>query len=100
MAILTSFVRLKEGDNPRTVAINNLHLRMQLYGMSTGFMSKKVSTDIGNYIGRFVESDVNNFVGVWRDYLCVRVSIDLDQPLKRMMKLKRSAENWCWVNFM
>ena len=62
-------------------------------------MSQKVVMDIGNYIGRFVESDANNFIGVWRDYLRVRVSINLNQPLKRKMKLKRSAENWCSVQF-
>lgn len=62
-------------------------------------MSQKVVMDIGNYIGRFVESDANNFIGVWRDYLRVRVSINLNQPLKRKMKLKRSAENWCCVQF-
>lgn len=53
----------------------------------------------GNYIGKFVESDENNFVGVWREYLCVRVTIDLTKPLKRRMKLRNSQENWCWVNF-
>lgn len=93
------FERLKEGDNPRTVAINNLHLWVQLHGMSIGFMSQRVVMDVGNYIGKSIESDANNFMGVWRDYLRVRVSIDLDKPLKRRMKLKRSADNWCWVTF-
>lgn len=54
---------------------------------------------MGNYLGKYIESDQNNFVGVWRDYLHVRVSISLDVPLKRRMKLKKSAEQWCWVNF-
>lgn len=31
--------------------------------------------------------------------LRVRVSIPLDKPLKRRMKLKKSESNWCWVNF-
>ncbi|KAK1379731.1 hypothetical protein POM88_026475 [Heracleum sosnowskyi] len=68
------FERLKEGDNPRTTTINNLHLLVQLHDMSTGFMSEKVVMDIGNYVGRFIESDANKFIGVWRD-------------------------TWCWVNF-
>lgn len=46
-----------------------------------------------------MEADSNNFIGVWRDYLRVRVSIDLTKPLKRHMKLKRSNDSWCWVNF-
>lgn len=93
------FARLKEGDNPRTISIDKIDLWVQLHDMNTGFMSLKVVTDIGNYIGKFIVSDANNFVGAWRDYLRIRVSIDLNKPLQRRMKLKRSETNWCWVNF-
>lgn len=44
------FIRLREGDNPKTVAINNLEIWVQLHGLSTEFMSQRVITDIGNYI--------------------------------------------------
>lgn len=30
----------------------------------------------------------------------MRVTIDLSKPLKRRMKLGRSGDQWCWVNFM
>ncbi|KAK1400239.1 hypothetical protein POM88_010102 [Heracleum sosnowskyi] len=93
------FERLKTGDNPRTLTINKLELWVQLHETDSGFISQRVVKDIGNYIGTFVELDSNNFVGVWRDYLRVRVSISIDNPLKRRMKLKRSEEQWCWVNF-
>lgn len=62
-------------------------------------MSQRVVSDTGNYIGEFIESDPNNFVGVWREFLRIRVTIPLDIPLKRRMKLKKSDSNWCWVNF-
>lgn len=62
-------------------------------------MSQRVVQDDGNYLGKFIESDQNNFIGVWRDYLRVRVSITLDVPLKLRMKLKRNVEQWSWVNF-
>lgn len=93
------FERLKPRDNPRTLVINKLDLLVQLHGMSPGFISHRVVQDIGNYIGVYVESDANNFIGVWREYLRVRVSVPLDKPLKRRMKLKKTDENWCWVNF-
>lgn len=93
------FERLKEGDNPRTIQINKLDIWVQLHGMSSSFMSQRVVTDIGNYIGLYIEGDVNNFQGVWREFLRVRVSIALDVPIKRRMKLKKSESNWCWVNF-
>lgn len=58
------FKRLKEGDNPRAVSINNLDIWVQMHDLSPGFMSQRVVKDVGNYIGTFIESDVNNFVGV------------------------------------
>lgn len=65
------FERLKPGDNPRTLFINKLDLWVQLHGMNPGYMSQRVVKDVGNYIGEYIESDNNNFVGVWREYLRV-----------------------------
>ncbi|XP_074352198.1 uncharacterized protein LOC141691372 [Apium graveolens] len=58
------FERLKEGMDPRTMPINNLDIWVQLHGIGTSFMSQRVVTDIGNHIGKFMEGDANNFVGV------------------------------------
>lgn len=56
--------------------------------------------------GEFLESDRNNFVGVWRDYLRIQVRVQVDKPLKRRMKIKKrrmkikkSGGDWLWVNF-
>lgn len=91
--------RMKEGDDLRTMEINKLDFWVQLHSMSAGFMSQRVVQDVGNYIGKFIEFDGNNFVGVWREYLRVRVTIDLKSPLKRQMKLRKSQTVWTWVNF-
>lgn len=93
------FVRLQMADNPRTVVINRLDLWVKLHGRDPGFMSHRIVKDVGNYIGMYVESDANNFIGVWRDYLRVRISIPIDKPLKWRMKLRRSETQWCSANF-
>lgn len=93
------FERLKEGGNPRTLPINKLDIWVQLNGMHTGFMSQRVVKDVRNYIRKFIESDANNFVGVWREFLRVRVTINLEISIRKRMKLKKSEANWCWVNF-
>ncbi|XP_062089039.1 uncharacterized protein LOC133795601 [Humulus lupulus] len=94
------FHRLREGDNPRSVCLNKLDLWVQLFDLQHGFRSQSVVQSIGNYVGRFVDSDINNFSRVWREFLRVRVTVDIDQPLKRRMKISRKDNNeWFWVNF-
>uniref|UniRef100_A0A803PEE1 Reverse transcriptase domain-containing protein n=1 Tax=Cannabis sativa TaxID=3483 RepID=A0A803PEE1_CANSA len=67
------FTRLKEGDDPRMV--------------------------LGNFVGSFVESDKNNFMGLWRDYFRVRVSVQVDRPLKRKKKLQLKNGLECYAFF-
>lgn len=45
-----------------------------------------------------MESCPSNFT-VWREYLRVRVTIDLEKPLKRRMKVKKSGNEWFWIVF-
>lgn len=77
------FEHLKLRDNPREVVLNMMDIWVQLHDMNPGFMAQHVVTDVGNYVDIFVESDQNNFIGAWRDYLRVRVTIMIDKPLKR-----------------
>lgn len=91
--------RLQEGVNPRTLALNTMKIWVQVYDLKVGYMSEKVLKAAGDYIGKFVSSCPKNFTGIWRDYLRVRVLINMDKPLKRRMKISRSKEQWYWANF-
>uniref|UniRef100_A0A803NPT3 Zinc knuckle CX2CX4HX4C domain-containing protein n=1 Tax=Cannabis sativa TaxID=3483 RepID=A0A803NPT3_CANSA len=94
------FERLKAGDNLRTITLNRLDLRIQVYDFQHGFRTERTLQKIGDYIGKFVESDESNFSGVWREYFKVRAMINLDQPLKRRMKIHRmNSSNKFWDNF-
>uniref|UniRef100_A0A803NRU7 Zinc knuckle CX2CX4HX4C domain-containing protein n=1 Tax=Cannabis sativa TaxID=3483 RepID=A0A803NRU7_CANSA len=92
------FTRLKEGENPRFVEINHVDMWIQLHNLKSGNMTLSVVTALGNFIGSFVESDQNNFVGVWRDYSCW-VRLDVRKPIKRRMKIINEDSSWYWVNF-
>ncbi|XP_030479412.2 uncharacterized protein LOC115696660 [Cannabis sativa] len=93
------FERLKSGDNPRMVVLNHLDFWVQLHEMTSGFKSVTVVKDIGNYIGKFQKTDPNDFKGVWRDYLRVRVSVCVDAPLKKRMRLQMKNGPICNVKF-
>lgn len=62
-------------------------------------MTEGVLKEIGNYIGTFVSSCPSNFQGVWRDYFCVRVTLDVLKPLKRRMQVGKAGAGWDWINF-
>lgn len=64
-----------------------------------GFYRKKVLIHIGKYIGECQSSDPNNLMGVWRNYMHIRVSIDVWKPLKRRLRLKKDGGDWFWVDF-
>lgn len=91
--------RLKEDKNPRCVELNSMDLWVQVYDLKAGFMTERILKEVGNYIGQFVASGPGNFVGVWRDYLRVRVAIDVTKPLKRRMKIRKTGDEWFWISF-
>ncbi|KAM6584443.1 hypothetical protein CsatB_011445 [Cannabis sativa] len=87
------------GGDPKAVKLNQLDMWVQIHGLSTGFMTEKIVVTAANYIGSFVESDPKNYNGLWRDYLRVRVTVNIDVPLKRRMKLKKTGGEWFYANF-
>lgn len=91
--------RLHVGVNPRTLPLNTMEVWVQVYDLKVGFMSEKVLKAVGGYIGTFVSSCPKNFTGIWRDYLRVRVLINVNKPLKRRMKIFYKKEEWLWANF-
>lgn len=54
---------------------------------------------IGNHVGSFVKTDPANIKGGWRQYVRIRVTLDIDKPLTRRIKLKRQDGSWNWINF-
>lgn len=91
--------RMQEGDNPRSVSLNSIDLWVQIHDLKPGFMSENIIREVGNYIGQLVESCSSNFKEFWRDYMRVRVSLNLSKPLKRRMKVRKAGDNWFWITF-
>lgn len=96
---LLVFERLQVGINPKDIQLNHIDIWVQIHDLQAGFRSERVIKDIGNYIGGFVMNDMNNFSGAWRDFYRVRARININEPLKRKMKLKKKGGEWVWVNF-
>lgn len=72
---------------------------MQVHNLPVGFMSPVVGTHLANYIGQFVEYDASNNTSIWRNYMRLRVRIDVRQPLKKGHQVRKTGGAWCPVVF-
>lgn len=63
-----------------------------MYDLPKGLSSENIFKSIGNFVGTFVKADPANITSGWQMYAWIRVTMDLDKPLRRKMKIKR--EGW------
>lgn len=91
--------RMNESMNPRCVPLNTIDLWVQIHNMQPGFMTEKVMQEIGNQVGKYISSCSSNYKGVWREYMRIRVAIDITKPLRRRMKVRKTGNEWSWITF-
>jgi hypothetical protein len=72
---------------------------VQVHDLPVGLMKEKVGTTLANYIGAFLEYDKNNNSSFWRQYMRIRVKINVQAPLKKDTKVMDKEGKWCTVKF-
>lgn len=91
--------RLMDNEDPQLVNLLEVDMWVQIYDIPKGSISENVLKNIGDSFVRYVKSDPANFHNTWKDHVRVRVTLNVDKPIKRRMKLKRDGTNWNWINF-
>ncbi|XP_019171983.1 PREDICTED: uncharacterized protein LOC109167423 [Ipomoea nil] len=87
------------GMSPGDVPLDTVDMWVQLHDLPMGYTSQKVLEQAGNFIGKFVKHD-DRFVGApWITFYRIRVSIAVNKPLRRGMKLLKGDKTTCWVFF-
>ena len=61
---------------------------VQIHDLPVGFRSKFIRKNAGNQIGKFLEVDAKSLGGGWKNFMRVRVSLDVHLPLKRHMRIR------------
>lgn len=91
--------KLDVNEQLKDVKLTDLYMWIQIYDLPIGFNSEIILKSIGNYMGKFLEVDPKNFKGLGKNYLRIKVALDVRRPLKIGMKIKKAGGDWLWINF-
>ncbi|GAU42644.1 hypothetical protein TSUD_398490 [Trifolium subterraneum] len=72
---------------------------VKVHNLPMGLMKEEVGRTLANYLGSFLEYDKNNNSSFWRQYMRIRVRMDVRKPLKKDTRMKNKEGEWCTVNF-
>jgi 14-3-3 protein epsilon len=91
--------RVQLGVQIDNIPLNHVDFWVQVHNLPTGLMAERVGKTLANYIGSFVEYDKNNKGSFWREYMRLKVRVDVRQPLKKESRVKNQGGEWCTVKF-
>ncbi|KAL8479654.1 hypothetical protein ACS0TY_026531 [Phlomoides rotata] len=80
---------LQKGEYALHVPLSILPLWIKVYDIPHRFITERFGTQVGNYVGKFLEYDNSNRLGAWRTYMRVCVGLDVTQLLKRFKNIRQ-----------
>ncbi|MBA0845250.1 hypothetical protein Goarm_022376, partial [Gossypium armourianum] len=79
--------KLELGEDPLQVPLVLTPFWVQVHDVPTGLFSKILAAQLGNFLGNFMEHDVSYLGKENRNFMRIRVQIDIRSPLKRRKKI-------------
>lgn len=79
--------KLKVGEDPLQVPLVFTPFWVQIHEVPIGLYSENLATQMGNFLGNFLEYDVANLGKENRNFMRIRVQIDVRHPLKRRKQI-------------
>ncbi|WOH00918.1 hypothetical protein DCAR_0520294 [Daucus carota subsp. sativus] len=67
------------GEDPVKVQLTEVNFWIQIHDLPSGFIS--------NFFGTFLEYDLNNNTSVLREFMKIKIKVDVRKPLKRKKKI-------------
>jgi len=89
--------KISPGEVAKDVLLNNMEISIQVHGLPCGYVSEKIGAGCGAFLGELREYDSKNWVH--SKYMRIRVEININQPLKRDMKLRTNNGKCVTVYF-
>lgn len=60
-----------------------------MYDLPSGFVTEAIGQQWGNFFGEFLVYDPKNNSSIWREFMRIKIRVDVKRPLKRKKKIKR-----------
>ncbi|XP_074378502.1 uncharacterized protein LOC141720045 [Apium graveolens] len=89
---------IKSGEEPTIVPLFEVDFRIQIHNLPVGYMSEVVGKQLGNFFGRFLQYDSKNNSSIWREFMRLRIRVDIRKPLKRRKKICKKDKSEVMVN--
>lgn len=87
-------VLLEEYDGitkPSKIKFKKMIAWARIYDLPTGFRTTNIGRQLGNKIGEFLKVDLDDETNGWRDFLRIKVKLDVDKPLTRIVYISLGA---------
>ncbi|XP_074346817.1 uncharacterized protein LOC141685621 [Apium graveolens] len=82
-----------EGEEPLNVPLWYTNIWIHIFDLPTGLMTEGVGKQLGDFFGEFIEYDHKNNTSTWREFMRIKVRLDVRKSLKRKKKIiKRNGE--------
>lgn len=79
--------------------MNEASFWIRVFDLPLMAQNEYIGNLVGEAIGRVEEVDINYRDVEWREYMCVRICIDITKPLLRKNKMNLGLAELVWVNF-
>lgn len=86
------------GGDPTKVPLNEVEFWIQIYDLPNGYMAESVGKQLGNFFGSFVSYDLSNNTSIWREYMRIKIKVDVRVPVKRKKRICKKDKSDFIVN--
>lgn len=69
------------------MALVEVDFWIQIHDLPVGYMFEIVGKQLGNFFGTFLEYDSKNNASIWREFIRLKIRLDVRKPLKMKKKI-------------
>lgn len=81
---------IPNGEEPLNVPLWHVNIWVQISDLLSGLMLETVGKLLGDFFGEFLEYDSKNNSSLWREFMRIRVRLDVRRPLKRKKQITKN----------